>query len=61
MESGLFLDVVVREGAAVFELLAGENESLLIRWNSFLVLNLRLYIIDSIRGLNLKGDGLSSN
>ena len=40
MESRFFLDVVVRKGAAVFELLSGEDEALLIRWDTFLVLNL---------------------
>ena len=40
MEGGLLLDVVVRESAAIFELLSSEDKSLLIRWNSFLVLDL---------------------
>ena len=31
MKGGLLLDVVVREGAAVLELLAREDETLLIR------------------------------
>ena len=34
MESGLLLNVVVRESAAIFQLLAGENETLLIRRDS---------------------------
>jgi hypothetical protein len=38
----LLLDVVVRKGAAVLELLAGEDETLLIRGNSLLVLDLGL-------------------
>ena len=59
MESGFLLNVVVGEGSAVFELLSSEDESLLIRGNSFLVLNLGLHILDSVSGLNLKGDGLS--
>ena len=42
VESGLLLDVVVGEGSAVFQLLAGENEALLIRRNTFLVLNFAL-------------------
>jgi len=45
VESRLLLDVVVGEGAAVLELLAGEDETLLIRRDSFLVLNLCLDII----------------
>jgi hypothetical protein len=36
MESGLFLDVVIRQGAAVFELLAGKDEALLIRRNAYI-------------------------
>jgi hypothetical protein len=31
MESGLLLDVVVREGAAIFELLSSEDQALLVR------------------------------
>lgn len=37
VESRLLLDVVVGEGAAVLKLLAGENETLLVRGNSLLV------------------------
>lgn len=40
VKSGFFLDVVVRQSAAILELLAGENETLLVRGNSFLVLDL---------------------
>ena len=34
VKSRLLLDVVVRQGAAVLELLAGEDEALLIRGNA---------------------------
>ena len=40
MEGGLLLDVVVGKSSAVFELLAGEDKSLLIRRDTFLVLDL---------------------
>ena len=60
VKSGLLLDVVVTEGTAVFELFAGKNETLLIRRDAFLVLNLGLDVVDSIAGLDLKGDGLAS-
>ena len=40
MEGRLLLNVVVLEGAAVFELLAGEDKALLVRRDAFLVLNL---------------------
>ena len=59
MESGLLLDVVVREGPSVFELLSSEDESLLIGRDSFLVLDLSLDSLDGVRGLNVEGDGLS--
>jgi uncharacterized membrane protein len=59
VKSGLLLDVVVRKGSAVFELLSGEDESLLIGWDSFLVLDLGLNILDGVSWLNVEGDGLS--
>ena len=40
VESGLFLDVVIRESSSIFELLSGEDESLLIWGNTFFILNL---------------------
>ena len=36
MKGGLLLDVVVGEGGAVLELLAGEDQPLLVRWVDFL-------------------------
>ena len=60
MESGLLLDVVVGEGSTVFKLLSGEDESLLIGRDAFLVLDLGLDILDGVVGLNVQGDGLSS-
>lgn len=61
MESGLLLDVVIRESATILELLSGENETLLIRWDPLLVLNLALNIVDGVGRLNLEGDGLASH
>jgi|SRR5690242_927657 len=45
VESRLLLDVVVGEGAAVLELLAGEDQALLVRGNALLVLDLGLDIV----------------
>ncbi len=59
MESGLLLDVVVTEGSAVFELLSGEDESLLIGWDTFLVLDLGLDVLNGVRWLNVEGNGLT--
>ena len=60
MESGLLLDVVIRESAAIFELLSSEDKSLLIGWDSFLVLDLGLDVLNGVRWLDIEGDGLSS-
>merc|ERR1712151_53625 len=59
VKGGLLLDVVVREGTAVLELLASEDQALLVRRNALLVLDLALDIVDGVRGLHLKGDGLA--
>ena len=77
VEGALLLDVVVAEGSAVFKLLTGEDQSLLVGGDAFLVcvvsvvsdfgqrgevnltLDLGLDIVDSIRGFNLKSDGLT--
>jgi len=59
MEGGLFLDVVILESSTVFELLSGEDESLLIWGNSFLILDLGLDGFDRVGLLNFEGDGLS--
>jgi hypothetical protein len=55
----LLLDVVVTQRAAILELLAGEDEALLVGWNPFLVLDLLLDVVDRVRGLNIKRDGLA--
>ena len=60
VESGLLLDVVIRKSAAVLELLASEDQTLLIRGDTLLVLDLLLNLVDSISGLNLESDGLAS-
>jgi len=60
MQSGFFLDVVIREGPAVLKLLAGEDQPLLIWGNSLLVLDLGLNVLDGVRRLNLQSNGLAS-
>jgi hypothetical protein len=60
VKGGLLLNVVIAQGAAILELFASEDETLLVRWDPFLVLDLRLYVVDGVRGLDLKGDGLAS-
>ncbi|CAD5194342.1 unnamed protein product, partial [Musa acuminata subsp. malaccensis] len=49
---GLLLDPVVGESAAVLELLAGEDESLLVGRDAFHVLDLGLEVIDGVRAFH---------
>ena len=56
----LLLDVVVREGTAILKLLTSKDQTLLIRGDSLLVLDLRLNIVNGVRRLNIQGDGLAS-
>merc|ERR1711990_145 len=60
MESALLLDVVVGESSSVLELLASEDQPLLIWGDSLLVLDLSLDVLNGVRGLDLEGDGLAS-
>ena len=60
VECGLLLDVVVGESAAVFELLAGEDETLLIGRDALLVLDLGLHILDGVGRLYFESDRLTS-
>jgi hypothetical protein len=59
VEGALLLDVVVGEGPAVLELLAGEDQALLVRGNPLLVLDLGLDIVDGVGRLDLEGDRLT--
>ena len=59
MKGRLLLNIVVGEGTPILKLLASEDKSLLVRGDALLVLDLGLYRLDSVRGLNLEGDGLA--
>jgi hypothetical protein len=45
---------------AVLQLLVGEDQTLLVWWDAFLILDLGLDVVDGIGGLDFKGDGLAS-
>merc|ERR1712018_1000956 len=47
-------------GSSILKLLSSKDQPLLVWGNSLLVLDLGLDILNGIRGLNLKGDGLAS-
>jgi len=59
VKSRFLLDVVVAQRASIFKLLSGKNQTLLVRWDTFLVLDFCLDIIDCIRRFHLKGDRFS--
>ena len=59
MECALLLDVVVGEGATVFELLAREDKALLVGRDALLILDLGLDVVNCVRGLDLKSDRLA--
>ena len=59
VKGGLLLDVVVGESTAILELLSSEDETLLIRGDSFLVLDLLLDVLDGVTRVDIKGDGLA--
>merc|ERR1712045_387039 len=60
MQSGLLLDVVIREGPAILKLFASKDQPLLVWGNAFFILDFGLDIFDGVRCFNLKGDGLAS-
>ena len=60
MKSGFLLDIVVTQSTSILKLLSGKNKTLLIRRNSFLILDLGLDVVDSVRRFDIKSDGLTS-
>jgi len=59
MQGRLLLNVIIRKGTAILKLLSSKNETLLVGWDTLLVLNLCLDVVDRVRGFNFKSDGLS--
>ncbi len=53
------LDVVVAQCAPVLQLLAGEDQPLLVWRDALLILDLALHIVDRVAALHLESDGLS--
>ena len=58
VKGGLLLDVVIRQRAAVFQLLSGKDQTLLIRGDTLLILNLGLNVVDRVGALHLQGNRL---
>merc|ERR1711922_117443 len=59
MKGRLLLDVIIGESSSIFQLLSCEDETLLVWWDTFLVLDLCLDIFNSIRRFNFKSDSFS--
>ena len=59
VQRGFLLDIVVGKSSAVLKLLSSENQTLLVRGDSLLVLDLGLDIVDGIGALDLESDGLT--
>ena len=59
MEGRLLLDVIVGKRATILELFTSEDQSLLVRGDALLVLDLSLDVIDCIGGLDLQGNRLT--
>lgn len=59
MQSRLFLNVVIEQGAHS-QLFASKDQPLLVRGEARFVLDVDLHIFNGVIGLNLEGDGLTS-
>jgi hypothetical protein len=59
MEGGLLLNVVIGKCTPILKLLARKDETLLIRRDTLLVLNLCLHVINRVRRLDLESDRLA--
>lgn len=60
MERRFLLDVVISHRTVILELLAGKDESLLIRGDAFFLLDLILNTRDSVRTLYFNGYSFTS-
>ena len=52
-------NIVIRERAAIFQLLASQNQALLVRGDSLLVLDFALDILNCVAGLDFDRDGFT--
>jgi hypothetical protein len=60
VESRFLLNVVIAQSATILQLLSSKNKTLLIRWDTLLVLDLGLDVVNGIRRLHIQSDSLSS-
>jgi len=60
MEGGLLLDVVVRKGPSIFQLLTSKDQPLLVRRDTLFVLDLGLDVLNGIAWFHFQRDGFAS-
>ena len=53
------MNIVVAQSATILELLASEDQTLLVWRDALLVLDLGLDVLDRVRGFHLESDGLA--
>ena len=53
------MNVVVGQRTSIFKLLASKDQTLLVRRDSFFILDLRFDIVDRVGRLDFKRDGLA--
>ena len=58
-DKAYLLNVVVGKSTAVLKLLSSKDQALLVRWDSLLVLDLALDVVDGVGRLHLEGDSLA--
>jgi hypothetical protein len=59
MQGRFFLNIVIRESTAIFQLLSSKDESLLVRWDALLVLDFGLDVVDGVARLNVQSNSLT--
>ena len=59
MKGRLFLDAIIRQGAAILQLPSGKDEALLVRGDALLALDLCLDIVNGVGSFHVTSDGLT--
>jgi len=59
MKSRFLLDVVIAQGSTIFQLLSSKDETLLIWWDPFLVLDLSFDVVNGIGRFDVQRDGFT--
>ena len=53
MKGWFFLNIIIRQCSAVFQLFAGKDQTLLIRWDTFFILDFCFYIFNGVTRFDL--------